>query len=125
MRIFHFSIRNYFCFCILVPSYKLVVPRYSTGGIVKRQAEANDIGYPDRVSYTLDGFDDESPFHLNLHRSVEIVSPDFLMVSRGVNDNDTAIQHVQPDHCHYFGNVTSHPGSMAAMSSCDGLVSRL
>ena len=63
--------------------------------------------------------------HLHLKPNWKLLAPAYLVERRGANVSQHRLQPAKDRQCHYLGVVKDHPESMAAISTCRGLVSSL
>lgn len=114
--------------------YEIVVPRkvshdgkhlshrviHHYDGQQRRRRRSIESGDDDEVHYrlVLDGRER----HLHLAPNDRLLSPGFVIERRNVTEH--RIRTSAGSQCHYVGHVRGQPGSTAAVSTCQGLVSR-
>ena len=78
----------------------------------------------DNIHYRVELSD--ATYHLTLRPNTRLLSPSFVVEERKYNFgnvSDSVIERHGAELCHYTGSVDGHEGSLAAVATCNGLVS--
>jgi hypothetical protein len=90
----------------------------------RRQVDDNDDDDDDQVHYRLELSGREKQLHLKPND--RLLASSFIVERRqGRNVTNHRLTTARHQQCHYMGRVKGHPESTVAVSTCNGLVSRL
>lgn len=106
-----------------MPEYQVITPHFDglfSNTFTRTRREARDhTEQPINFNFGLTAFNID--FHLNLSMNRDLLGPNFKIEIKGKNGT---VEKKAKKHCHYTGKVHGAEDSVAAVSTCKGLVSR-
>lgn len=114
---------------ISAPSYEIFTPfirkyddeRQEHGGNLRNKRDLNEQSQKHLLKLGIPAFG--NLYHLNMTQNRDLIAPNFRVeIKRG---NETFVKRDVRSDCYYHGNVHDHVTSIAAVSTCNGLVSMM
>ncbi|XP_071947844.1 A disintegrin and metalloproteinase with thrombospondin motifs 16-like [Antedon mediterranea] len=108
------SMKRYFSVSSLdeVPEYEIIGTSHG-----RRRRSIDGSEYPDQHEVKFTAFGED--YHIKLWKNKALIPPGTF--AEYAYANGTVVKKPLVNHCHYLGEVHSHDGSRAAISTCKGL----